>query len=153
MTMSVPAFWRRTQPLFPARPPTSYAAHDLPLLTNRPRRAKTCQCASHSSFAQLCFMLLLDACLSSLGGLLSLWSTSTDQRSPHDNEANTTKLYVIKALTPTPETHGLFSPLTSRFFISYPWLVLVVCPWSRPLASLFFGLFICKMGVILALTP
>lgn len=65
-------------------------------------------------------MLLFDACLSSLGGPLSLWSTSTDQRSPHDNEANTTKLYVMKALTPTPETHGLFSPLASRFFVSYP---------------------------------
>lgn len=97
-------------PSSPARPPTSYAALDLPRLRNRPSRAKTCQCASHSSFAQLCFMLLFDACLSSLGGPLSLWSTSTDQRSPHDNEANTTKLCHESSHTHSRNSRSIFSP-------------------------------------------
>lgn len=152
MTTSAPAFWRRTRPSFPARPPTSYAAHDLLLFTNGARRARTCQWASRSVSAGLflaplwCLSFITEGSAEPLQHqhkpVFSTWPWSKNYKTLCHEDSHTHSWTSRSAF-----------PLASRFFASYPWRVLVVCPWSRPLASMLFSLLICKVGMIAALTP
>lgn len=116
----------------PAQPPTSHATHELPLFTNRARRAKTCQRATRSIFAELsawCYFLMLIF----LRGLLSLLSTSPAQHYPHNNEVKTIKLYGTKILTHSWTWQFIFPPASSFFVLSLT--PFRCCPWSRPFAS------------------
>lgn len=106
MTMSSPAFWKRTHVQFPSTATYFLCnAHHL-LFTNWARKAKTCQGTSHSIFAELsalCYFSML---------VFRHWESFNPSEHQHRPALSTwqwsknIKLHIMKTLTPTPEPYG-----------------------------------------------